>query len=32
METKGVKVISCTFKDLVNTYWNAIPNTDIQGQ
>lgn len=32
MENKGVKVISCTFKDLVNTFHTAIPNSDIQGQ
>jgi hypothetical protein len=29
---KGVEVVSCTFKDLVNTYHSAIPNTEIKGQ
>ena len=32
MENKDVKVISCTFNDLVNTYRIAIPNSDIKGQ
>jgi uncharacterized protein with ParB-like and HNH nuclease domain len=32
MENKDVKVISCTFKELVNTYTTAIPHSDIQGQ
>lgn len=32
MKNIGVKVISCTFNDLVNTYTAAIPNSDIQGQ
>lgn len=32
MENKDVKVISCTFKELVNTYSVPIPNSDIQGQ
>lgn len=32
MEDKEVKVISCTFMDLVNTCCMAIPNSDIKGQ
>lgn len=28
----GVKVISCTFQELINTFCNPIPNSDIQGQ
>ena len=32
MGNQDVKVISCTFKELVNTYCDAIPSTDIQGQ
>lgn len=32
MEEIGVKVISCTFMELVNTFCEAIPNSDIKGQ
>ncbi len=32
MENIGVKVISCSFNDLLNTYRDAIPNSDIKGQ
>lgn len=32
MGNQDVKVISCTFKELVNTYCEDIPNTDIHGQ
>ncbi|GEO11799.1 DUF262 domain-containing protein [Segetibacter aerophilus] len=29
---KGIKVVSCTLNDLVNTYHSPIPNSDIKGQ
>ena len=32
MENIGVKVISCTFNELVNAYRESIPNSDIKGQ
>jgi hypothetical protein len=32
MENHDVKVISCTFKELVNTYRESIPDTVIKGQ
>jgi len=32
VKAKNIQVVSCTFRQLVNTYYEAIPNTDIIGQ